>query len=44
MMQVWDTDAPVWFILLALVIPAVYLIPSGYLYSITGQVVSNWAF
>ncbi|KAI0728567.1 OPT-domain-containing protein [Fomitopsis betulina] len=38
--EVWDTDAPVWFILLALVIPAVYLIPSGYLYSITGQVVS----
>ncbi|EPS99084.1 OPT oligopeptide transporter [Fomitopsis schrenkii] len=38
--EVWDTGAPVWFILLALVIPAVYLIPSGYLYSITGQVVS----
>ena len=42
--QVWDTDAPVWFVLLALLIPAVYLIPSGYLYSITGQVVSNVAF
>ncbi|CCM01622.1 uncharacterized protein FIBRA_03683 [Fibroporia radiculosa] len=36
-LEVWHTGAPIWFLLLALAIPIVYIIPSGYVYSISGQ-------
>ncbi|KZT06325.1 OPT oligopeptide transporter [Laetiporus sulphureus 93-53] len=38
--EVWHTGAPVWFLILAAIIPVVYIIPSGYVYSISGQVIS----
>ncbi|PCH33359.1 OPT oligopeptide transporter [Wolfiporia cocos MD-104 SS10] len=38
--EVWHTEAPVWFLVLAVLIPIMYIIPSGYINSITGQIIS----
>ena len=35
--QVWNTDIPVWALLLAIALPVVYLVPAGYVYAMTGQ-------
>lgn len=42
--QLYDTQLPVWGLLLALVISAIYAIPSGYVFAMTGYAVSqNWS-
>ena len=38
--QVWHTEIPVWALLLAIALPVTYIVPSGYVYALTGQNVS----
>ncbi|GLB37836.1 putative OPT oligopeptide transporter protein [Lyophyllum shimeji] len=35
--EVWDTNVPVWALLLSLLLPVVYILPSGFIYAMTGQ-------
>ncbi|KAI8978283.1 OPT oligopeptide transporter [Trametes punicea] len=35
--EVWHTDIPVWALVLAIALPVTYIIPSGYVYAMTGQ-------
>ena len=37
--QVWHTSVPVWALLLSVVLPVLYILPSGIIYAMTGQVV-----
>lgn len=39
-MEVWKTGVPVWALLLAVLLPVVYVLPSGFIYAMTGQSVS----
>ena len=38
--EVWHTEIPVWALLLAIALPVLYMVPSGYVYALTGQNVS----
>lgn len=38
--QVWHTTVPVWALLLAAFLPALYVLPSGFIFAMTGQGVS----
>ena len=38
--EVWKTTVPVWALLLSVLIPAVYVLPSGFIFAMTGQGVS----
>jgi OPT oligopeptide transporter protein len=38
--QVWETGVPVWALLLSLLLPIIYILPSGFIYAMTGQGVS----
>jgi OPT oligopeptide transporter protein len=38
--QVWDTSVPVWALLLSVLLPMIYILPSGFIYAMTGQGVS----
>ena len=35
--EVWPTDMPVWALALSILIPALYLIPCGFIFAATGQ-------
>lgn len=35
--EVWHAEVPVWALLLALLLPIVYILPSGFIYAMTGQ-------
>ncbi|KAF9012689.1 oligopeptide transporter [Cyathus striatus] len=35
--EVWDTSVPVWALVLALILPTIYILPSGFIYAMTGQ-------
>ena len=35
--QVWHTSVPVWALLLSVVLPVLYILPSGVIYATTGQ-------
>ncbi|TFK45067.1 oligopeptide transporter [Crucibulum laeve] len=35
--EVWDTSVPVWSLLLAIMLPVIYILPSGFIYAMTGQ-------
>ncbi len=35
--EVWPTDMPVWALALSVLIPALYLIPCGFIFAVTGQ-------
>jgi len=39
-MEVWKTGVPVWALLLAVLLPVIYVLPSGFIYAMTGQSVS----
>jgi hypothetical protein len=46
-MEVWKTGVPVWSLLLAVLLPVVYILPSGFIYAMTAQTVGtitppNW--
>lgn len=36
----WDTKIPVWALLLSVLLPVIYILPSGFIYAMTGQGVS----
>lgn len=38
--EVWHTSVPVWALLLSILLPCVYVLPSGFIYAMTGQGVS----
>jgi hypothetical protein len=38
--EVWHTGVPIWALLIALILPAIYVLPSGFIYAMTGQGVS----
>ncbi|KAG6880017.1 hypothetical protein C0992_007814 [Termitomyces sp. T32_za158] len=35
--EVWGTNVPVWALLLSLLLPIIYILPSGFIYAMTGQ-------
>ncbi|KAF9029353.1 OPT-domain-containing protein [Hymenopellis radicata] len=35
--EVWNTEVPVWSLLLAVLLPIIYILPSGFIYAMTGQ-------
>ncbi|KAL9712217.1 hypothetical protein Ac2012v2_005295 [Leucoagaricus gongylophorus] len=35
--EVWDTQVPVWALVLAVILPVIYILPSGFIYAMTGQ-------
>jgi OPT family small oligopeptide transporter len=35
--EVWHTGVPVWALLLSVLLPCVYVVPSGFIYAMTGQ-------
>jgi hypothetical protein len=35
--EVWPTGMPVWALCLSLLLPALYLLPCGFIYAVTGQ-------
>ncbi|KAK0518852.1 hypothetical protein OC842_007654, partial [Tilletia horrida] len=35
--EVYDTGLPVWGLVLSMLLPAIYILPSGFLYALTGQ-------
>ena len=35
--EVWHTNVPVWALLIALILPVIYILPSGFIYAMTGQ-------
>ncbi len=39
--QVWDTGMPVWALALSVLLPVIYVIPSGFIYAMSGQAVSS---
>jgi OPT family small oligopeptide transporter len=38
--EVWHTTVPIWALLLAAFLPVVYVLPSGFIYAMTGQGIS----
>ena len=36
-LQVWHTTVPVWALLLAVILPVIYVLPSGFIFAMTGQ-------
>ena len=34
--EVWDTGIPVWSLLLSIALPAIYVLPAGFIYALTG--------
>ncbi|KAI0292769.1 OPT oligopeptide transporter protein-domain-containing protein [Russula brevipes] len=38
--EVWHTGVPVWALLLAVLLPIIYVLPSGFIYAMTGQAIS----
>ncbi|KAK7472357.1 hypothetical protein VKT23_000474 [Stygiomarasmius scandens] len=35
--EVWHTEVPVWALVLAVLLPVIYILPSGFIYAMTGQ-------
>ncbi|KAG7091222.1 hypothetical protein E1B28_010273 [Marasmius oreades] len=38
--EVWHTDIPVWMLVLAVLLPTLYVLPSGFIYAMTGQAIT----
>ena len=36
-LQIWDTSVPVWALLLSVALTVLYILPSGFIYAMTGQ-------
>ncbi|KAJ7655686.1 OPT oligopeptide transporter protein-domain-containing protein [Mycena polygramma] len=36
-MEVWHTEVPIWALLLSVALPIIYILPSGFIYAMTGQ-------
>ena len=39
--QVWDTGIPVWALALSVLLPVIYVLPTGFIYAMTGQAVRS---
>ena len=39
--KVWHTGMPVWALLLSVLLPIIYVLPSGFIYAMTGQAVRS---
>ena len=37
----WSTDVPVYSLIIAVMVPAIYVVPGGLIFAITGQIVSQ---
>ncbi|KAK7052812.1 hypothetical protein VNI00_004131 [Paramarasmius palmivorus] len=35
--EVWHAEVPVWALVLAVILPVIYILPSGFIYAMTGQ-------
>lgn len=35
--EIWHTEVPVWALLLSVLLPIIYVLPSGFIYAMTGQ-------
>lgn len=35
--EIWPTNMPVWALVLSILLPAVYMLPCGFIYAVTGQ-------
>lgn len=42
--EVWNTGVPVWALLLSVALPVLYILPSGFIFAMTGQGVSDLSF
>ena len=42
--KVWNTGLPVWALLISVLLPVVYVLPSGFIFAMTGQGVSDRLF
>ena len=42
--EVWSTGIPVWSLLLSVLLPVIYVLPSGFIYAMTGQGVGCFFF
>lgn len=40
--EVWHTGLPIWGLLLAILLPTIYMLPSGFVYAMTGQGVRSF--
>jgi OPT family small oligopeptide transporter len=38
--EVWDTGMPVWALALSVLLPMIYILPSGFIYALSGQAIS----
>jgi len=38
--EVWHTSVPIWILMLAVLIPSIYVLPGGFIYAMTGQGIS----
>ncbi|KAK1235811.1 hypothetical protein PQX77_000945 [Marasmius sp. AFHP31] len=38
--EVWHTEIPVWMLVLAVLLPVLYVLPSGFIYAMTGQAIT----
>ncbi|PWN53995.1 putative oligopeptide transporter [Violaceomyces palustris] len=39
--EVWNTGLPVWGLLISILIPAIYILPTGFVYAMTGQLIGT---
>jgi hypothetical protein len=39
--QVWDTGMPVWALAISVLLPIIYILPTGFIYAMTGQAVRS---
>ena len=42
--KVWNMGLPVWALLISVLLPVVYVLPSGFIFAMTGQGVSDRLF
>ena len=42
--EVWHTGVPVWALLISVALPVIYVLPSGFIFAMTGQGVSGFPF
>ncbi len=41
MIEVYDTGLPIWALLVAIAIPAIYILPTGFVFAMTGQAIGT---
>ncbi len=41
MVEVYDTGLPIWGLIVSILIPAIYILPTGFVYAMTGQAIGT---